>query len=212
MSANSFDKTSFGWQFQQLQQRVGEWLEVRLSPALTQAANSIGVPPDWVWDLLLKIAWLIFGLVMAWVMWQIYKLLRPYILSLIVSNRTGSLDSLMAEDGDRQAYSVADWLREVQQLQSEGKYGDACRALYMALLLRLSDAELIASQASRTDREYLKLLQKIPQSQPCQLLIATHEQLWFGNTTVSSETFDRCQQAYEDVDRRLRSLYPKGTG
>lgn len=211
MSANSFDKNSFGWQFQQLQQRVGEWLEVRLRPALDRAANSIGVPPDWVWNLLLNIAWLIFGLVIAWVAWQIYKLLRPYILSLMVSNRNSNLDAIMAEDGDRLAYSVADWLRQAQQLRSDGKYGDACRALYMALLLRLSDAELIASQASRTDREYLKLLQKIPQSQPCQLLIATHEQLWFSDAPVSSETFDRCQQAYEDVDRRLRGLYPRGT-
>jgi hypothetical protein len=208
MPENSFDKTSFGWQFQQLQQRLGEWLEVKFRPALSQAANSIGVPP-WVWDILLNIGWLIFGLVSAWVAWQIYKLLRPYVLLPIFSTPNRSM-SAPQEDSDRQVHSAAIWLQQAQQLQSEGKYGDACRALYMALLQRLSDAELIADRASRTDREYIKLLQKIPQSQPCQLLIATHEQLWFGDAAISAETFDRCQQAYQDVDRRLRGLQTGG--
>ncbi|CAN1209017.1 hypothetical protein TUMEXPCC7403_02255 [Tumidithrix helvetica PCC 7403] len=209
MSANSFDKTSFGWQIQQMQQRFGEWLELKFRPLLSQASKSLGVAPDWLGDILLAIGWGIFGLVVAWLLWQIYKLVRPYILSLIFSSPNRQKLALQ-EDPTQTIYSLADWLQQAQRMQAEGNYGSACRALYMALLQRLSDAELIASQASRTDREYLNLLHEIPQSQPCQVLIATHEQLWFGNAAISAETFERCQQAYREVERHLNNLTPRG--
>jgi Domain of unknown function (DUF4129) len=177
MSAKSFDKTSFGWQIQQLQQRVGEWLEVKFSPALSKAVNSLGFP-EWVWDILVKIGWLILAFVMAWLGLQIYRQLRPY------------LESLMFPIRDRQKSTVT-----VDK-----------SLLYTALLLRLSDAEIVPAQASRTDREYLKLIAKIPSCQPSKLLIATHEQIRFSDASISSETYELCQQAYQDVDNRLQSI------
>ncbi len=203
MSAKSFDKTSFGWQIQQLQQRVGEWIEVRFSPALSKAVNSLGFP-EWVLDILIGIGWVIFAFVAVWLGLQIYRQLRPYIESLMFPIRDRQ-KSTLTEDKSL-SYTVTEWLQQAQKLRSQGNYSEACRALYMALLQRLSDVELIPAQASRTDREYLKLIAKIPSCQPCKLLIATHEQIRFGDAAISSETFERCQKAYQDVDDRLRSL------
>lgn len=203
MSAKSFDKTSFGWQIQQIQQRIGEWLEVKFSPALSKAIHSLGFP-DWVGDILVNIGWAIFAFVMAWLGLQVYRQLRPYVESLIFPIRDRQKSTLTEDKSP--AYTVAEWLQQAQKLRSQRNYSEACRALYMALLQRLSDVELIPAQASRTDREYLKLVAKIPSCQSCKLLIATHEQIWFSDTLISSETFERCQQAYQDVDDRLRSL------
>jgi Domain of unknown function (DUF4129) len=203
MSAKSFDKTSFGWQIQQMQQRVGEWIEVTFSPALSKAVNSLGFP-EWLWDILVVIGWVILAFVVAWLALQIYRQLRPYIESLIFPIRDRQ-KSTLTEDKSL-SYTVAEWLQQAQKLRSQGNYSEACRALYMALLQRLAEAELIPAQISRTDREYLKLMAKIPSCQSCKLLVATHEQIWFSDASISSETFERCQQAYQDVDDRLRNL------
>lgn len=203
MSAKSFDKTSFGWQIQQLQQRVGEWIEVTFSPALSKAVNSLGFP-EWLWDILVTIGWIVFAFVVAWLALQIYRQLRPYIESLMFPIRDRQKSKLT--EAKSSSYTVAEWLQQAQTLRSQGNYSSACRALYMALLQRLSEAELIPAQVSRTDREYLKLMAKIPSCQSCKLLVATHEQIWFSDVSISSETFERCQQAYQDVDDRLRNL------
>jgi Domain of unknown function (DUF4129) len=208
MSAKSFDKTSFGWQIQQMQQRFGEWIEVTFSPALSKAVNSLGFP-EWLWDILVAIGWVILAFVVAWLTLQIYRQLRPYIESLMFPIRNRQKLTLNKEDKS-QIYTVAEWLQQAQKLRSQGDYSLACRALYMALIQRLSDAELIPTQTSRTDREYLKLIAKIPSCQPCKFLIATHEQIWFGGVSISSETFEQCQQAYRDVDNRLQSSQSKG--
>ncbi len=203
MSAKSFDKTSFGWQIQQLQQRVGEWLEVKFSPALSKAVNSLGFP-EWVWDILVKIGWLILAFVMAWLGLQIYRQLRPYLESLMFPIRDRQKSTVTVDKS--LLYTVAEWLQQAQKWRSQGNYSEACGALYMALLLRLSDAEIVPAQASRTDREYLKLIAKIPSCQPSKLLIATHEQIRFSDASISSETYELCQQAYQDVDNRLQSI------
>jgi Domain of unknown function (DUF4129) len=208
MSTKSFDKTSFGWQIQQMQQRFGEWIEVTFSPALSKAVNSLGFP-EWLWDILVVIGWAILAFVVAWLTLQIYRQLRPYLESLMFPIRDRQKLTLNKEDKSP-AYTVAEWLQQAQKLRSQGDYSSACRALYMALLQRLSNAELIPAQVSRTDREYLKLMAKIPSCQSCKLLVATHEQIWFSDASISSETFERCQQAYQDVDTRLQSMQVKG--
>jgi hypothetical protein len=207
MPAKSFDKTSFGWQIQQMQQRFGEWIEVTFSPALSKAVNSLGFP-EWLWDILVVIGWVILAFVVAWLALQIYRQLRPYIESLIFPIRNHQKSTLT--ENKSSSYTVAAWLQQAQKLRSQGDYSLACRALYMALIQRLSDAELIPTQASRTDREYLKLMAKIPSCQSCKFLIATHEQIWFSDASISSETFEQCQQAYRDVDNRLQSSQAKG--
>jgi hypothetical protein len=36
------------------------------------------------------------------------------------------------------------------------------------------------------------------------ILLSTHEQLHFGDATVTAEDFDRCQQAYQQIESGLR--------
>jgi hypothetical protein len=64
---------------------------------------------------------------------------------------------------------------------------------------RLDDAGTVVYQPSRTDGEYLQLIQQLPQPVPYETLIRIHEQLYFGNTEADASTFEQCQQAYQKI-------------
>ena len=202
MPAGSFEKTSLGWQFHQLQQRVGEWFELKFSQAIDNSPKlpDWGLPP-WLEKALFWLAqvgaWLILALFLAWVSLQLYQLLRPYWASLQFQTGQSTAKPTQPQSNE---LTVAAWLRRSQHYQQQGNYGEACRALYMAMLQRLNDANLAPHELSRTDGEYRQLIQSFPQPQPYQILIATHEQLCFGSAKISSEMFERCQQAYREIE------------
>ncbi|MEG4349975.1 DUF4129 domain-containing protein [Microcoleus sp. LAD1_D3] len=62
-------------------------------------------------------------------------------------------------------------------MQQQGKYRQAYRCFYMALLQRLNDAGTVVYQPSRTDGEYLQLIEQLPQPAPYETLIKIHQQL-----------------------------------
>ncbi len=195
MAVDSFDKNSLGWQLQQLGQRIGEWIEARFpqNPNLPQAPNWSF--PSW----LLEVAfWAIVLSATLWLSWQLVRLLAPY---LTRSRAQDARWQIRKSASDDPAKTVADWIRQMQEFQRQGNYREACRALYMAMLQRLNDTKLVPHQFSRTDGEYLQVVQQLPQSQAYQTLIQTHEQLCFGNGAVSADLFQRCQRAYQEIER-----------
>ncbi|MBD1887447.1 DUF4129 domain-containing protein [Microcoleus sp. FACHB-84] len=139
--------------------------------------------------------WLILALLAVWASWQIWQLLRFYIHNLKKRNQTtdGSAKKTIKD------LSVAEWWLRSQNLQQQGKYRQACRYLYMALLQRLNDAGTVVYQPSRTDGEYLQLIQQLPQPVPYETFIRIHEQLYFGNREADASTFEQCQQAYQQM-------------
>jgi hypothetical protein len=68
------------------------------------------------------------------------------------------------------------------------------------MLQRLHETNLVPHKPSRTDREYLQLLQlSLSETQPYETLITTHEQLCFGNGEVLPENYQQCRQAYQEI-------------
>lgn len=197
MTAGSFQEDSFGWQAQQLRQRIGEWIELRLfgTPADYSDTPTVSLP-DWLER---GLFWLIVLLTLTWLIWQIQKILRPYWKNW----RSQSWQTLrpMVSQPKRDP-NLSEWLRRAQQAQKEGNYAEACRALYMAMLQRLHEKQLVPQQASRTDGEYLKLVQQMAAARPYQVLIQTHERLCFGNAVISPEVYHHCQQAYQEIERQ----------
>ncbi|NEQ74267.1 MAG: DUF4129 domain-containing protein [Okeania sp. SIO2C9] len=198
MSENSFEKDSLGWQFHKLQQKFGEWWEVQTSQT---AAKLPGVDLPYWWDnpIILMIAkamaWLLFAFLLSWVAIQIIRLLNPYIYSL--RNKINLTTKIRTES--QLELSVTAWLNQSQKYQEIGNYREACRCLYMAMLQGLHDRGIICDQPSRTDGEYLELIQQLSQPKPYQKLFITHQQLLFGNLEVSAAVFAECQQAYQQI-------------
>ncbi|NDJ17791.1 DUF4129 domain-containing protein [Myxacorys almedinensis] len=197
MTAGTFQRDSLDWQLQKVWWRIGEWIELH-SPKFDMPT----VPDVPQWDFprqVFRVAfWLIVALLLLWLGWQLYRWLSPY---LDPKNPKGAQRLYPRADSTAQDRPIALWLAEVQRFQTQGNYREACRALYMAMLQRLNDGKLVPHQASRTDREYWQLVQRLPRSHAYQTLLRTHEQLCFGNAAISVETFNQCQQAYGDLER-----------
>lgn len=195
MASGSFEKTNLNWQLQQLSQQVGEWFEHFLAQQNLGWFNpQVPTIPDW---LLRGLFWLMVAVAVAWATWQLYQILQPYL------ENYWRLQSAV----DRRVIqpvapiSVADWLQQARAAQQQGDYRTACRALYMAAIQRLSDRGMIADQASRTDGEYLHLLHNLNLPAAYQVLIRTHERLYFDQVTASEETYDRCWRAYQEIEQ-----------
>lgn len=195
MASGTFEKNSIDWQFQKFSQQVGEWFEGLFDRSNIDDFNpQAPTLPEWFFK---GLFWLIVGSAVIWVGWQFYQLLRPYFLSYWRLRR-GSDRIVVAVSPQR---TVADWLKQARGAQQQGNYRAACQALYMATLQQLNDRGMIPQELSRTDGEYLNLLQSLSLPKPYQVLIRTHERLCFDRVTVSSEVYDRCWQAYQEIER-----------
>jgi hypothetical protein len=194
MSAEAFENNNLDWQIQQGWQRISEWLELKFFslPVLEHLPNWSVSP-----NVLVLLCWLVLGAIALWLGWQLFKLLRPYLwkIQTLQSQFSGS-----GKTSQEQTFTSADWLQQAQKWQQQRNYRDACRALYMAMLQQLDETKRIPHQASRTDGEYLQQVQYLlPQVQPYQILIQTHEQICFSSASISAEMFNRCQQAYQQI-------------
>lgn len=195
MASGTFEQTSLDWQVQQLSQRFGEWFEgLFIRSGINKLDPQIPQLPVWVVQILF---WLIGLGTVAWASWQLYQWLRPYFLAYWQSSRNAERLIVMASPQQ----TVAEWLQQARAAQQQGHYQEACRALYMATLQQLSDRGLITQEASRTDGEYLLLLQTMHLPQPYQTLIRTHERLCFDRVSVSANDYQQCWQAYQEIGR-----------
>jgi hypothetical protein len=186
-----FQRTSWGWQLEQIQQRLGEWIEVKFRGVLPNQTL-----PAWLIAAMGYFFWLLLLSGLAWFSYWLFnyyrqknsrrrRIVQPTVLPVKIS-------------------TVAELLARAQQLQSQNNYTEACRCLYLAMLQRLNDADLISHQTSRTDREYADLLRQLPSLQSIAVLFRTHEQLQFADRAISAAGFDSCQQAYQQLDQHLK--------
>jgi hypothetical protein len=189
------EKTSWRWQLEQLQQQLGEWIEVKLRS--NDRDLQLDIFPPWLGWLLVRLTWLLLA---GLIIWFGYRIIYPYLQRWIErNNQSKSLLDVVPV----QAYTVVELLSKSQQFQRDGDYTQASRWLYLTMLQRLNDANLIPHQFSRTDREYLQLLRTVPMIDVGEILVSIHEQLHFGNQQIEIADFDRCQQAYQQIERQL---------
>ncbi len=203
MSSAAYNSSSLGWQVRQGIQRFLEWAEYRASQADVDL-------PDWNWpdwNLPPEVGQILFwsgvAVVAIWLGWLLFRALEPVVAQWLTQgqkwvrlggDRTSSVDEV---------HSAQYWWQQAQIDAQQGQYGDACKALYRATLQQLHDSQRLLHQSSRTDGEYLeKLSQDRPLPRPYQLLIGTHERLVFGRAIASAETFQRCCQAYEELQKQ----------
>ncbi len=200
MPAGSFEKNNWGWQLSQLQQRIGEWWELqtsRFSPDIPNLSVPSWLKSPLLWLIAKAAFWVLLAFLLSWAALQIMRSLSPYVYSLR-NQLNQSIDKATKTSASES--SVANWLQRSQKFQQQGNYREACLCLYMAMLQRLNDSGIAPHQPSRTDGEYLQLIQQLPQPQPYQTLLMTHQELCFSHTEASSSVFEQCQEAYREIE------------
>jgi Domain of unknown function (DUF4129) len=194
--SGTYQKDSPGWQFERWQWQIGEWWEKLFSPARPEqdaAPSPIPTVPEWFWR---AGFWVIAIALGAWVLWQLYGLLNPYLGGNIFGPRGRAQKIAPAA----KPVAISEWLQRSRQYAQNGNYGEACRTLYFAMIQKLDETGKLPNQLSRTDGEYLRTLQTFANPQPYRQLIGTHEQLCFGDAQLSQEIYDRCDRAYREIE------------
>ncbi|AFZ13313.1 hypothetical protein Cri9333_2446 [Crinalium epipsammum PCC 9333] len=197
MATEEFEQTNFGWQLQQLQQQLGEWIELEFSRRNLPDWSL----PDWLKNLslpswLLKaVFWGIVAFLVIWIGWQLWRVWGSSLTAL--SGKLRNLDQQATTKVSE--LTVSEWLKRSQIFQRQGNYAEACRCLYMAMLQQLNDSDIVPHQPSRTDGEYLQLIQNLPQYRSYETLLTTHQKACFGNTEIRAVEFEQCQQAYRTI-------------
>lgn len=195
LTSGSFEKNNLDWQFQQLSQHIGEWFEGLFGSRNPNAPDpQLPEIPDW---LLKGLFWLILIGAIAWAIWQLYRLFRPYLAPYW---HTQQADHAVIEPLSVKR-TPPEWLQQAQAAHQQGDYRTACRFLYLASLQQLNDRGIILQDLSRTDGEYLSLMRTQDLAHPYQVIIHIHERICFDRVTASPEIYDRCWRAYQEIEQ-----------
>ena len=208
-TVSQFDKTI--WQTENSIRQTGEWVEFQWQRlgnwVWGNDSSGINAPPWWGEVLL----WTARGLAFLLVLWVLYTLLQQ-----LKAWRQWFDNKVSPSEVSPQPHpditSVQDWLQQAAQAQSRGDYPAGCRALYMALLLRLEETGWIYCDHAHTNQEYLQRLeaQWILKAKPTPVqatwrqIFQIHEVSYYGAAPVTAETFQDCQQAYQTLEVELK--------
>ena len=195
MSAGSFRQDGIGWRFNIIKQRLGEWLEYRLS----RFDPDVDVETNLLWQIIKFCLWSILAVLLVWITWQLWLLLRRYWKRW--QRQTNDYSSYTPQP-QAVRLSAADWIDRSQSARSEGNYRQAIFCLYQAMLQLLDEKGIMQTKKSLTDREYQRSLSQIQISplQPYELLLSTHQRLCFSNAEATQTMFEECRQAYQQID------------
>jgi len=199
MPADTFEKTTWGWQIFQFQQQVGEWVEYQFSQFqrnLPELPDGWSISPE-IMDLLKILFWLILGLFLVRVAWQLWQEFSPYVYARLA---VGYKLTTSQKPSSSTKSLISSLLSQARDNANQDNYREACRYIYLATIEQLHDLAIAPKQPSRTDREYLQLLppQKIS-PQPYLIIFTTHEKLCFSTEEILLANYQQCWQAYQQL-------------
>jgi hypothetical protein len=200
MSAGSFKQDGLGWRFDLIKQRISEWLEFKTSQLDTDAWGWEFLKSKLLWQIIKICLWSIISVLLVWITWQLWLLLRPYWRRW---DRESDRHSNFKTPNNTPRLSVPDWVARSQTARIEGNYRQAIFCLYQAMLELLDQRGIIPTQASLTDQEYQRSLAKlqVSPSQPYELLLSIHQRLCFSSAEADQALFEQCQQAYRQIEK-----------
>lgn len=200
MSAGAFKQDGWGWRINLIRQRIGEWSEYQLSQLDTDWDLEF-IPFKLLWRIIEFFLWSIIALILVWMLWQGWLLLRPYWRRW---QRSTPNFAPVVTPINTPLLSAADWFERSQTARVEADYRRGIFCLYQAMLSLLNEREIILTQLSYTDEEYRRsLLEKqISFLQSYELLLSSHQRLCFGRVEADRSLFERCQQAFNQIQRQ----------
>lgn len=195
MSAGSFKQDSFGWRIELIKQRVGEWIEFKTTQL--DSDRNWDLEFTWLWQIIKFCLWSIIAVLLVWIVWKLFPLLRSYWKRWSRSEpRNYSITPVHLPQ-----LSAADWVERSQTARIDGDYRGAIFCLYRAMLSLLDERNIIPTQSSLTDEEYRRSLLKMQISpfQSYELLLSIHQRLCFSKAEADRSLFEECKLAYQQI-------------
>ena len=199
MSVGAFKQDGFGWRIDLLRQRIDEYVEFKLSQLELDVPELSFLKSELLWQIVRFFLWSIFAVLLVWISWQIWLLLRIYLRRW---QKQKQLVEPIRTMTSTPKLSIAEWVARSQEYSQQGDYRQGIFCLYQAMLHLLNEREIIARQSSRTDEEYRRSLQnlQLSQLQPYELLLSIHQRLCFSSAEASQSLFEQCLQAYQAIE------------
>jgi hypothetical protein len=98
---------------------------------------------------------------------------------------------------------IDSWLR---QARAEGNLRLAIRLYYLGLLKKLNETGLIIWKKDKTNRDYLtELFSRNEYFDEVKTLTLSYEQVWYGEHSLTSESFEKIIAGFETVYNKLNT-------
>lgn len=128
----------------------------------------------------------------------IYFILKSQGVSLFSKDSASNLNFTEAhEDISRMNFDEL-----IAKAVASGQYRQAVRYLYLKSLKQLSDLELIKWKADKTNRDYTIELRSSPYAKLFSDITYLFDYAWYGNATISENTFIRIKSTFEKFNRQ----------
>ncbi|MCH8274697.1 MAG: DUF4129 domain-containing protein [Armatimonadetes bacterium] len=118
--------------------------------------------------------------------------------------RARARSGLLTEE--EQERSLDEWLEMADRLEAEGRYREVVRCLYLAVLLRLSEARVIRFEPSDTNWEHLRRIEaaNAPRGVKYRRITLLFDYIWYGEKPASARECQVMRRQYELLCDRLR--------
>jgi hypothetical protein len=94
------------------------------------------------------------------------------------------------------------WKEQAQSLASQGKWREACRAVYFASLRNMDESEILEYSPSRSNYEYIYSLTRQPViAKDFRQLANLVESLWFGKRTAAQADFEELTALLSSIEK-----------
>jgi hypothetical protein len=99
---------------------------------------------------------------------------------------------------------ASEWWRRAEELARQGRYLDAVRSVYLAVLSLLHRQQLLRYETTRTNGEYIDQVRLSPQAppaltQPFERLVTLFEAKWYGERACELDEFRACRALAEEI-------------
>jgi len=186
--------------------RRSKWEADLWDPSSSQP--SFGTDWSLLWAIIEAVIWL--GL-LALLVWLIYYLAQTYLRQ----HAAPEAEDVVADEARTQADLIeslpfdvrrpqSDWLAEARRWAELGEYGQAIIYLFSYQLIRLDRGQHIRLARGKTNRQYLRELQRRPDLRGIlERTMLAFEDVFFGHYPLDRTGFERCWERLDEFHQRL---------
>jgi hypothetical protein len=126
-----------------------------------------------------------------------------YALRNIVSGIVAESELAVGEEGEEGALTAGIALQKAQASSSLGDYRTAVRYLYLSSLLQLEERGLLPYDRSRTNREYLRSLSRLPLlAAILRDVVDVFDRVWYGYQPMDEDSYNRFARRVEELQQQ----------
>jgi hypothetical protein len=100
------------------------------------------------------------------------------------------------------------WRQQAEDLAGQGRFLEALRSLYLAVLSLLHRQNLLHYEPMRTNGEYVQQIRLAPQAPPnlhaaFEGLTGLFDLKWYGDQACDAAEYGRCRALVEDIQDQI---------